>query len=272
MASYYRRMKPYLGTFVEIGIDPTYSNCEGLTNDAFEKIKNIHDKLSFQDSKSELSYLNNSNGKTVSLSRISVQVIKLAKLMTRSSKNYFNCTVGNCFTENDVEGTSTKKLLIGTSDDIHIHGNAVRLNRNITLILDGIAKGYAVDMAIKELKKGGVRFGWVNAGGDLRVFGDMEWPVYINNMKGDTQEVVYLKDAAIATSGVSNELSDRFSSRFISTSNNKLQNGVWSVISKTTWRADALTKVAANASFCEREALVEKLGGKLVNLQLGNAL
>jgi thiamine biosynthesis lipoprotein ApbE len=37
--------------------------------------------------------------------------------------------------------------------------------------LGGIAKGFAVDRAVKALKCAGLASGVVNAGGDLRVFG-----------------------------------------------------------------------------------------------------
>ena len=65
--------------------------------------------------------------------------------------------------------------------------------------LDGIAKGFAVDRAIERLRDAGMTAGVVNAGGDLRVFGDEWQPLHIRAGTG----LVYvgeILDAAVATS------------------------------------------------------------------------
>lgn len=266
-------MKPFLGTFVEIGVEADHDDCEASVNHAFDKIKDVHEKLSFQDAQSELSILNGSHGKAVVLSRLSVNAIKLAKVMTLYSNNYFNCTVGNYFkNENFVNKNPDSKLFAGSSNDICISGNQVKLRRNITLILDGIAKGFAVDLAVRSLTNSGIKFGWVNAGGDLRVFGDIAWPIYIKNIHGQIEKSLLLKNAAIATSNVSSELGDRYPSRFISTHSHPSNIGTWSVLSRSAWRADALTKVAANAPSNEKEAIIKKLGGQLLTQHFGLSL
>src|SRR5437762_3907929 len=45
--------------------------------------------------------------------------------------------------------------------------------------LDGIAKGFAVDCAVETLQLAGLRAGVVNAGGDLRVFGEAFEDIYV---------------------------------------------------------------------------------------------
>jgi FAD:protein FMN transferase len=49
---------------------------------------------------------------------------------------------------------------------IFISKNLYRIN------LNGIAKGYAVDKAVQVLENFGIPNGLVNAGGDLRLFGE----------------------------------------------------------------------------------------------------
>jgi len=73
--------------------------------------------------------------------------------------------------------------------------------------LGGVAKGYAVDSAVKVLEDAGVRAGIVNAGGDLRTFGAPPgrgyWKIGIQDPR-DPQElagVLEVKEAAVATSG-----------------------------------------------------------------------
>ena len=66
--------------------------------------------------------------------------------------------------------------------------------------LDGIAKGFAVDRAVDCLREAGMTAGAVNAGGDLRVFGENWQPLHIRS----GVQLVYIgeiRDAAVATSG-----------------------------------------------------------------------
>jgi thiamine biosynthesis lipoprotein len=69
--------------------------------------------------------------------------------------------------------------------------------------LGGIAKGYAVDRAVAQLRAAGVRAGCVNAGGDLRVFGDTAFPVAVRapHAPGLAAANLMLADEALATSG-----------------------------------------------------------------------
>ncbi|MBL7672255.1 MAG: FAD:protein FMN transferase [Bdellovibrionaceae bacterium] len=252
-------MQPLLGTFVEIGVNSDFPNCELAVDQAFHKIRDVHKNLSFQSKDSELTVLNNSLGRSIKLSRNTVTIIRLGKIMTRFSNCYFNCTVGNYFSDN------VSIQFAGDDSDISIDGHQVKLNSNIRIILDGIAKGFAVDLAICSLKKSGATQGWVNAGGDLRVFGNNEWPVFVKGIDGKTRVSLKLRNAAIATSNVSmNEVSERFPSRVIPSFENELEGGTWSVVAKTAWRADCLTKVAANAPFTQRVDIVRRLGGELL--------
>jgi len=61
-----------------------------------------------------------------------------------------------------------------------------------------IAKGYAVDCAIDALRAGGCYAGLVNAGGDLRVFGDATQTVIVR-VQGHMHALA-LNNAAIAIS------------------------------------------------------------------------
>lgn len=96
---------------------------------------------------------------------------------------------------------------VGMSNIIFTN-NGIQLLNNATIDLGAIAKGFAVDRAIGNLTNiSGITAGIVNAGGNLRVFGqkpdNTPWKVGIRNPSGDsTEEIIYLYDGeAIATSG-----------------------------------------------------------------------
>ena len=68
----------------------------------------------------------------------------------------------------------------------------------LALDLGGIAKGYAIDRAIEALRAAGCSSGLVNAGGDLRVYGQSE-DVLLRHADG-TCLPVRLENAALAVS------------------------------------------------------------------------
>ncbi len=77
---------------------------------------------------------------------------------------------------------------------------------NVKIDLGGIAKGHAVDNAIKLLQQQGIRHASVTAGGDTRVLGDKRgrpWVVAVKDPRNDLGSVVKLPltDVAISTSG-----------------------------------------------------------------------
>ncbi|HEY7774829.1 MAG TPA: FAD:protein FMN transferase [Marinagarivorans sp.] len=84
------------------------------------------------------------------------------------------------------------------------------LHPDVAIDLGGIAKGYAVDLAIDYLKAQGIENAYIGAGGDSRVLGDRggrPWLIGIKNprlQRGDKHETVItlpLENVAVSTSG-----------------------------------------------------------------------
>jgi len=87
-------------------------------------------------------------------------------------------------------------------------GGSVRLARPEAAVdLGGIAKGFAVDLAVAELRARGIRQAFVNVGGDLYALGSSDdgdpWRIGVRSPSDPTRlsAVLELADAAIATSG-----------------------------------------------------------------------
>ena len=69
------------------------------------------------------------------------------------------------------------------------------------LDLGGIAKGQAVDAAVRALRRAGCHAGWVNAGGDLRVFGALALPLRLRDERGGgAHDIGSLSEGAFASS------------------------------------------------------------------------
>lgn len=265
MKGFQIRARPLLGTFVEVVVPKlTASHC---VDAAFAAVAEIQSLLSAHDPESELSRLNLAPGSAYHpLHRRSAAVLRLARGMMHASGGIFDCTVGGELVRLGIlpGHNGCQPLPRGSAADLFLHGFKARLTRPIWLTLDGIAKGYAVDLAVKALQRAGVKSGWVNAGGDLRAFGAFPFPVHQRRADGSLALVAVMENLALASSAVRASPDSRFPGWIVGDENGSRHEGVVSVAAPTAWRADALTKVASLAGRKDREALIEKLGGKLL--------
>lgn len=257
-----RRMRPALGTFVEVAVSDT-DTTHGI-DVAFSSLAQAEALWSFQDPASELSRLNASHGEWVPVHTATGRLLRLARALMLSSGGYFDFTVGGLLVQRGSlpDHGGAPCLARGTPHDLELMHGAARLRRPLRLTLDGIAKGYAIDLAAAAMRRAGARSGWINAGGDLLAFGDVQLPVVRRELDGTVLACGVLRNAAFASSRV-NQGQDGFPADIIGSDFRTPSIGVWSVIARHAWRADALTKVAATASDAERTLLVAQLGGQL---------
>jgi FAD:protein FMN transferase len=261
-----RRQRPLLGTFVEIATRAGGPLADAAITKAFEAIALIHGLASFQDPESELSRLNGAEGDAIALHPLLYRVLRLACAMTRTSGDLFNCTVGGALIGKGILPNHGRQDVreVGTSEDIELREGKARLRNRVQVTLDGIAKGFAVDAAVLVLKRHGISAGWINAGGDMRAFGDVTVPIVLRLLDNRLQPLSGLKNAALATSRVAATHDPRFPGMIAAYADRSPEIGTWSVVAAQAWRADALTKVAALAPPASRQALLARLRGRLV--------
>lgn len=261
-----RRMRPLLGTYVEIAAS---GDAAGVALEAaFGVIEQAASLWSFQDGDSEISRLNRQPGRRVDLSRSTVHLLRRARATMRASAGAFDCTVGGLLVGEGAlpDHGGLAPLPGGEPEDLEIGPGWGRLRRPVRLTLDGIAKGFAVDLAVAAMRRQGAVCGWVNAGGDLRSFGPHSLPVHRREANGSLRAVGGLRDAAMATSavfGAGTRGAECAPGRIVCRQGAPAQ-GVWTVLARSAWRADALAKVAACTPPGQRVAVVQRLGGHLV--------
>jgi FAD:protein FMN transferase len=265
-----RRMRPLLGTYVEVAARaPGVGEAQRAVARGFEAVDAVHRRLSFHDTDSELTKLNRSRGEAVELHPGSVRLLRLARAMMLASGGLFNMTVGGELVRRGAlpDHGGPPSLDIGRADDIELHGRTARLRRPVRITLDGVAKGFAIDLAVQAMRRTGARGGWVNAGGDLRAFGDAVVPVCRREPGCPPTPLGALRDAAIATSQSGGEgaaWDADLPSLIVGLAGQAPAAGLFSVLARNAWRADALTKVACLAADAVREPLLRRLGGVLV--------
>lgn len=272
-ADFVRRMQPCLGTYVEVAARAAHpEEAAHAIGAAFAAVHAAQRRWSFHDPDSELSRLNRSPGLRVEVSPASLRLLRLAQALMRASEGAFDVTVGGLLVADGhlPDHGGTRALERGTAADLEIGRGWARLARPVRITLDGIAKGYAVDLAIGALRHAGADAGWVNAGGDLRAFGEVTVPIQLRDRHGRLTTAGGLRNMAIATSHVASDDDDEPAAtpgRIVGLRGLPAAGGLWSVLARSAWRADALTKVAACTPAAQRAGTVARLGGRCVEIE-----
>ncbi len=189
---------------------------EKVMNDAFDEIKRLSGVMSHYDDNSEVSRLNR-EGILENADPQLVEVMTRALEYYKLTKGTFDITIlpvielfRDRFKENKIpQEMEIKEVLeyVG-ADKIELEGRSIRLKKKgMKITLDGLAKGYIVDMVSKVLLDHGIKNHLINAGGDIKAVGLREdgkpWKVAIQDpaKKNNHLDVIELTDSSVATSG-----------------------------------------------------------------------
>lgn len=262
-----QRMRPALGTFVEISVATNSSaKIETAVNQAFEEIARVETLMSFHQAQSDIGRINRSRT-AIEIHPWTARVVRLALRLARESAHRFNPTVGGRLVElGHLPDPAMDFIASGWAEDIEQDGSWIRRRRPVLLTLDGIAKGWAVDRAIARLRACGVTDAVVNAGGDWRCFGTPR-PIRLDSEAGGIS-LGLLTNGACATSAAGRDF-ERFPAQLIS-GDVPVQPGQWTVLAGQAWLADALTKVAAATHVDDTPDQIRRLGGQLLNTKAKN--
>lgn len=247
------RCKPLLGTFVEIRIEDGLHSSNVL-NEAFLAIEQVQTLMGFHNPESELSQINaRSYFEPVHIHPWTAEVLSIAKEVFQFSNGLFNCGVGHLLAEAGLlprHACLNAHSFGGIEDVLFLEPNLVYSTVPLCLDLGGIAKGYAVDRAAEILFTGGIQSGSVNAGGDLRVFGDCNQDIHIRNPANPHEliQIGNIRRGAIATSSLYFSKRDADAKSYLVNPLNQEHlefSESYSVVANECVYADALTKVVS---------------------------
>lgn len=199
---------PLLGTRVELSAFAS-SEAAFLTasNAAFERVTQIHAAMSFHQSSSDLRAIARSpSHSAVTVEPDTWHTLAMALEMESVSEGAFNAAVAPTLVRrgllprpSDAIAPQASSLCEGIvlDDDFTVH-----IVMPVWIDLGGIAKGRAVDEAVRALTRHGMDAGLVNAGGDLRAFGPQPLPLAIRHPANPAQSVLVaeLTELSCATS------------------------------------------------------------------------
>ncbi|MGX0527355.1 FAD:protein FMN transferase [Ralstonia pickettii] len=174
---------------------------------AFSVIEQAEALMSFQRSDSDLSRLHAASvGEAVRVHPWTMRVLREAQRMHERTGGVFDPTVARMLVAHKIlprPAGPTAEVDARIADVVTLGENRIGKRRPLWLDLGGIAKGFAVDMAVLSLRHHGIRSGAVSAGGDLRVFGTHAQPIHVRsaNAPARLELLGMLAHGAAATSG-----------------------------------------------------------------------
>jgi FAD:protein FMN transferase len=198
---------------------------------AYVAIEHVHLVMSYQDNGSELSRFNRQAlNIQMAYSPALIEVLAFCQRLSVLTDSVFDVCC---------EGANWRSI------EVDVPSCSLRKIAALRVDLSGVAKGYAVDCAVMALQGAGVAGGWVNAGGDVRVFGSAEHPLKIRSPKDPSTliDCGWLNNAAAATSA--SYLLDAPVLRHGLSRQLVVSPSSWTVRADHCMAADALTKVIA---------------------------
>jgi len=224
----YSKVEFLMDTIVEIKVyHKSKAKAQEAINSSMEEMRRIEQKMSYFLPGSEVSRINKEalleRGKESPLAEgwipVSDELLSLLResvLLSELTKGCFDITIYPLwkiwkFEGENLEVPDEKEIkkglqLVGYNNIIIENGKIKFVKRGMGIDLGGIAKGYAVDAAIRVLKKKNINSAMVNAGGDMYVLGKKQgkpWRIGIRYPRREREILgtIEIEDRAIVTSG-----------------------------------------------------------------------
>lgn len=207
-----KQTKILMGTVAEIQVrDSDEEKARRAISKAFYEIKRIDELFSAYNEESVVWKLNHGVNQS-NLSEELIALVTFSDSIWRLSNGSFDVSLGNLIElwgfSNQKPSVPNKKKIIeslassGWKNVQLKNDNSISLVNKTNLDFGAVAKGYAVDRAIDLIKISGVSAALVNAGGEVKGFGN-DWIVGIQHPRNKNEMLGKLKlnDMSVATSG-----------------------------------------------------------------------
>ncbi len=210
-----------LGTYNQVTVYATEELANEVIDGIFDRVAEIENAMSLNVADSEINQLNEARGEAfVTVSEDTFKLLKRGKEVAEETDGAFNIGIGQLIALWDISGDDPQvppeeeiDTLFGHFDlnQLELREDTLEARINdpmMTIDLGGIAKGYAVDEAIKVAKDYGIEHAIIDFGGDVYVLGGNpngnEWRIGITNPiigEGGVVARIFSSDMSIVSSG-----------------------------------------------------------------------
>ena len=210
-----------MDTVVKISVyksNGTYAEIKSKIDSTFTLMKQLENQVSSHIQSSDVCKANDKAGiQKTDIHRETSFIIKKSIEISKNTNGFFDITIGAVkniwpFGKADPvppSDSAVKRLLnLVNYNLVEVSDSSIFIKkRGMIIDLGGVAKGFIIDRAVKNLKDQGVCAGIVDAGGDLKIFGinpkNKKWKIGVVDprKKGGIAGIIFTESGAIATSG-----------------------------------------------------------------------
>lgn len=207
-----KRTQILLGTVVEIQVRDDDKKADDAISKAFEEMKRIDDLFTTFNDQSPVFKINNQIDTIIKVDAEVYNLIILCDSISKLSDGCFDVSLNNIIKawgfDSDNFRVPAKSeidsalILSGWNNIKILAEDKIFKKKKIELNFGAIAKGYAVDKAVKVLRNSEIKEALVNAGGEISVIGN-NWTVGIQHPRKINSIIkkIKLNENTIATSG-----------------------------------------------------------------------
>lgn len=218
--AYVERDDFIFGTLVRVVVASEKQDPETIIDAMIQEMKRIESKFHPYHNGSSVIFKLNHSSKAMTVDEETAFLISKSLYYSKLTAGAFDPALGRLIKLWGFDSPDTEKKLPKPEEiqealkasgyrNVKVNVKEVLLENGVWLDLGGIAKGYAVDQAVRIAKRMDENAtGFVDAGGDIAIigpkFGQYPWKIGIRDPRGGPQDivgVVYLSEGAIATSG-----------------------------------------------------------------------
>lgn len=286
----YGHARTIMGTFAEVtAVAESRGVAEQCVEAAYGRLEDVNRLMSDYDPESEISRINRlAVGETMAVSEETFTCLQAALEVSRVSGGAFDATcrpLVSLWKASAKAGrlpgeAALSEVLAGVGAE-HVVLEAAtrsvgRSNAGTQVDLGGIAKGYALDLAVEAMRERGAVGGLVNVGGDVRAFGRQEdgeaWRIGVKHpFRDGLVDRIVLRDKAVATSGLQQrfyEIEGQRYSHIIDPRDGRpvAQAPSVTVIADDGMTADAWATVFSVLSVTEGQSLLDSEGAPAVEV------
>ncbi|MCF7792676.1 MAG: FAD:protein FMN transferase [Candidatus Cloacimonetes bacterium] len=201
-----------LDTIITINIETRDINGADYLEGAFKLIENLEDKLSFYKEGSTIWNFNEGLKPELKLNPDLKKIIDLSSKIYKETSGKYDVSIGRLselwnYDKKWIPSEDSIKTALNFVgfDKLQIAENKLIKPNGFKLNLGSLAKGFIIDKTFQFLNSKGITNGFINAGGDIRIFGQNKpLNIGIQHPRDDRNKVIgvlKIKDKSIVTSG-----------------------------------------------------------------------
>jgi len=199
-----------LDTYVEIMAKGKSNKLDAVIDSTFALMKSYEEQLSFYKGEGELRHLNQVESAKISLDLL--YLLEISEGLYEKSGGLYDVSIGQLSEVWDFENSIKPSAEVIETALSKIGFSKISFNKSmltkpleVELNLGSLAKGYIIDRAVDFLQSNDVSMGFVNAGGDIRIFGQTQpLNIGIQHPRNERNEIIgkiSIPNLAVVTSG-----------------------------------------------------------------------